>query len=204
MLMNVQLGFTLVLSFKAVIILMVAMLVTVSKDISQKTVTYVTMLMNVLMKLAAAEIIATKMQIVLIMMAHIAVLVKMDSLVMVKHVLIPTNVLMVLTHVASLQIVLTEMVILLVNVLMDILVMVPIVKTRTSARPIATTVPAALATVSILLEVLNVHVLRASKALVSIATISTNVLKEPITAWNIKNAKTTVAAMLVTAMTVTL
>ena len=45
------------------ITLMVAMPVIVSKDISQKTVTSVTMLMSVSMKSVVAEIIVIKMQI---------------------------------------------------------------------------------------------------------------------------------------------
>ena len=45
------------------ITLMVAMPVIVSKDISQKTVTPVTMLMSVLTKSVVAEIIVIKMQI---------------------------------------------------------------------------------------------------------------------------------------------
>ena len=61
--MNVPHEFILVLSFKAVITLMVAMPVIVSKDISQKTVTSVTMLMSVSTKSVVAEIIVIKMQI---------------------------------------------------------------------------------------------------------------------------------------------
>ena len=61
--MNARHEFILVLSFNAVIKLMVAMPVIVSKDISQKTVTSVTMLMSVSTKSVVAEIIVIKMQI---------------------------------------------------------------------------------------------------------------------------------------------
>ena len=111
---------------------------------------------------------------------------------------------MVLTHVANLQIASTEMVILHANASMDTLEMVPIVTTRMSVRPTATTVQVALVNVSIPLAVSNVHVLRVSKVLGSIVTISMNVLKESITAWNIKNARIIVGAMLVTVLMVTL